>query len=60
MVFFNSSFMNGATLLGVGLAILGISFSVGLTGNKALVMAIAGYAYIFASAAAFFFPNLSN
>lgn len=60
MVFFSRSVMNGATLFGVGLTILALSFALNFTGSKALIFAICGYAYLFASVIAFFFPNLSE
>jgi len=60
MKLFNKSFMNGANLLGVGLAILGISFALKFTGTKMLIFAIFGYVYLISSALAFFFPNLSE
>jgi hypothetical protein len=60
MVFFSRSVMNGATFFGVGLTILALSFALNFTGSKALIFAIVGYVYLFASFMAFVFPKLSE
>jgi len=60
MVFFNKSVMNGATLFGVGLTILALSFALEFTGNKALYFGIGGGLYLVAALLAFFFPRLSE
>jgi hypothetical protein len=59
-VFFSESIMNGATLFGVGLTILALSFALSFTGIKALFFAIAGYTYLFVAFLAFVFPRLSE
>lgn len=52
--------MNGATLLGVGLTILGLSFVVDLKYTELLILSVAGYLYIIASFFAFVIPSLSE
>ena len=60
MIFFNKAVSNGATFLGTGLTILGISFALEFVEWKALLFAIAGGIYIIASVVAFFCPVLSG
>ena len=51
--------MNGATLFGVGLTILAISFELEFVGWKALLFGIIGYLYFATSIVAFLFQKLS-
>lgn len=60
MVFFRRSFMNGATLFGVGLTILALIFALDYSGNAALIFAISGYIYLLLALLAFIFPKLSE
>lgn len=60
MKFFTKSFMNGATLFGIGLAILGLQLGLDLGYLAELILAVVGYLYLIISVIAFLVPSLSE
>jgi len=62
MVFFNKSFMNGATLFGISPTLFALTFAISdkLSVNGSLIFFLIAYLYLIASFLAFMIPPLSE